>query len=420
MKKNFKMMILPILLSSCLLGCSGNGEGSSGGVENKTITIWWPSNNAYMKVLNSAKAKFEADNPNCTIKIVKKSGLDLYQAYQVALNDDKSRPDIAIIDHVYVQSLANEGQLADLSSLGSDTDVKSLVPENIYNANTYLGKAYALPMSANTVALMYNMTMLKKYGINEPPTTYSEFLADLSTIKSSCESSEVAFAQPINSTFSAMEFVSYVARLGGSLVSDDCKTVKIDSDEVKAAVKEWVKLSKFASQNEYEEGKFYNGKCAFIEMGSWNLSKINYNAVELGIKEMLPLVDGGVGYSGLGLYSLAIASKSSCVNEAYEFAKYLSTDKESQINFAKAGSLFPVTKEALGDSYYTDDQYLSVYASQLEHVTPRPATPIWPFMEKKLVTMLYRCVTASSEETIEQAIATCQSECQEETDRKLG
>ncbi len=419
MKNKFKLFILPLLLSSTLASCNHKTGDESGGSENKTITVWWPSNTDYLKVLQNAKEKFEAENPNCTIKIVKKSGLDLYQAYQVALNDNKSRPDIAIIDHVYVQSLANEGQLADLSSLGADEEVKTLVPENIYNANSYLGKAYALPMSANTVALMYNMTMLKKYGINTAPTTYNEFLADLTKIKNSCESSEVAFAQPINSTFSAMEFVSYVSRLGGSLVSDDCKTIKIDSTEVKAAINEWIKLSKFASQNEYEEGKFYNGKCAFIEMGSWNLSKINYNAVELGISEMLPLKDGGTGYSGLGLYSLAVAQKSSCVNEAYKFAKYLCTDKDSQLNFAKAGSLFPVTKEALGDAYYTGDKYLSIYASQLEHVTPRPATPIWPFMEKKLVTMLYKCVTASSEETIAQAIASCQEECQNETDRKL-
>ena len=411
MKNKIKFLTLPILVLPMLASCSNKSE--------KTITVWWPSATSYIKVLNSAVDKFKEDNPGYTVKIVKKSGLDLYQAYQVALNDDKSRPDIAIIDHVYVQSLANEGQLADLSALGADTEVKSLVPENIYNANTYLGKAYALPMSANTVALMYNKTMLSKYGV-DAPTTYSELLSALATVKSKCEDSEVAFAQPINSTFSAMEFVSYVSRLGGSLVSEDCKTVKINSTEVKAAVAEWVKLSKFASQNEFEEGKFYNGKCAFIEMGSWNLSKINYNAVELGVSEVLPLIDGGNNYSGLGLYSLAVAKKSDNVEKAYELAKYLSTNKDTQVSFAKAGDLFPVTNEALSDTYYTEDKYLSVYASQLKNVTPRPATPIWPTMEKKLVTMLYKCVTASSETAINEAIETCQQECQEETTRKLG
>ena len=411
MKNKIKFLTLPILVLPMLASCSNKSE--------KTITVWWPSATSYIKVLNSAVDKFKEDNPGYTVKIVKKSGLDLYQAYQVALNDDKSRPDIAIIDHVYVQSLANEGQLADLSALGADTEVKSFVPENIYNANTYLGKAYALPMSANTVALMYNKTMLSKYGV-DAPTTYSELLSALATVKSKCEDSEVAFAQPINSTFSAMEFVSYVSRLGGSLVSEDCKTVKINSTEVKAAVAEWVKLSKFASQNEFEEGKFYNGKCAFIEMGSWNLSKINYNAVELGVSEVLPLIDGGNNYSGLGLYSLAVAKKSDNVEKAYELAKYLSTNKDTQVSFAKAGDLFPVTNEALSDTYYTEDKYLSVYASQLKNVTPRPATPIWPTMEKKLVTMLYKCVTASSETAINEAIETCQQECQEETTRKLG
>ena len=412
--KNFtKFLIIPALIGANLLGCSPK-------TSTKTITVWWPSTSSYMKVINAARAKFEEDNPGYTVKIVKKSGLDLYQAYQVALNDSKSRPDIAILDHVYVQSLANEGQLANLTELGSDTDVKTLVPENIYNANTYLGNAYALPMSANTVALMYNMTMLKKYGIESAPTTYGELLTDLSIVKEKCLDSEVAFAQPINSTFSAMEFVSYVSRLGGSLVSQDCKTVTINSTEVKNAVNEWVKLSKFASQNEYEEGKFYNGKCAFIEMGSWNLSKINYNAVELGISTMFPLTDGGTGYSGLGLYSLVVANKSDNLEKSYELAKYLSTNKEIQLSFAKAGNLFPVTNEALSDSYYTDDQYLKVYAEQLKNVTPRPATPIWPFMEKKLVTMLYKCVTATSDESIQSAIETCQNECQSETTRKLG
>ena len=412
MTNKIKFLMLPVLVMPILASCSAESE--------KTITVWWPSATSYIKVLNSAVSKFEEDNPGYTVKIVKKSGLDLYQAYQVALNDDRSRPDIAIIDHVYVQALANEGQLADLSALGADDEVESLVPENIYNANTYLGNAYALPMSANTVALMCNKTMLSKYGISDVPTTYSDFLSDLATVKAKCEDSEVAFAQPINSTFSAMEFVSYVSRLGGSLVSEDCKTVKINSPEVKAAVAEWVKLSKFASQNEFEEGKFYNGKCAFIEMGSWNLSKINYNAVDLGISEVLPLTDGGANYSGLGLYSLALAKKSSNVEKAYELAIYLSTNKDVQVGFAKAGNLFPVTNEALGDAYYTEDKYFSVYASQLKNVTPRPATPIWPTMEKKLVTMLYKCVTATSETTIDNAIEACQQECQEETDRKLG
>lgn len=177
------------------------------------------------------------------------------------MNDPKTCPDLAILDHVYVQALAHDGLLQSMTELGSD-DIKALYPEMVYNANTYNGRAYALPFSANTVVLMFNKDILKKCGIVDKtgnakaPTTLDELIADCEIIKSK---GYTAFAQPQNS-FSAMEFASYVARRGGKLVSDDYKTPYINSAEVKQAAEDWRALSKFASSKSYEEDKFYTGQ----------------------------------------------------------------------------------------------------------------------------------------------------------------
>ena len=46
----------------------------------------------------------------------------------------------------------------------------------------------------------------------------------------------------------------------------------------------------------------------------------------------------------------------------------------------------------MNDEYYTSSPILSVYASQLEKVAPRPGTPAWPDMEQAIVNMLVEIV----------------------------
>lgn len=420
MKKLAKTLLVMLLLP-VIAGCkNSNGDGGK-----EEISIWWPSGNALKKIIESSIETYEKENPNVTIKVVKKAGLDVYDAYKLALNDNKSRPDIAILDHVYVQTLAHENQLAILNDYGA-ADIKSLYPENVYLANAYNNNVYGLPLSANTVTLMYNKDILKEAGYVDAngeakaPKTYDDLIEACQKVKAN--TSYTPFAQPINDSFVAMEFASYVSRCGGKLVSNDYKTVLLNSNEVKDAVDKWVALSKYASQNEYEEGKFYTGKIAFIEMGSWNISKVSGTSsiFNCGFTEMVTLKNGVENYSGLGLYSFVVAEKSSHKQAAYDFAKYLSTNKEFQLSFAKEKSLFPVTKEALADDYYTKDEINKVFAAQMEKVTSRPGTPAWPLMEQQIVNMMYSCVTASSSESITKAIEDAQTASQNETDRKFS
>lgn len=354
------------------------------------ITVWWPSGSAMEEIINSAITDYTSAHTDVKIKVVYKP-MDAFDAYKYALNDNKTRPDIAILDHVYVQALAYNGLLMNMSDYGSD-DMKKLYPSALYQANMYNGHAYALPLSANTVVLMYNKDILKTCGITDEqgnakaPSTMDELLADCAIIKNK---GYTAFAQPLND-FSAMEFVSYVARRGGKLVSDDYKTVTLNSDPVKAAVGDWKKLSAFSNTASYEEDKFYTGSVAFVEMGSWALNKVTGSAqkFDCGFAEMVKIDKNTENYSGLGLYSLCIANQSNKKKQAFGFAQYLSTNKKVQLAFNKAESLFPVTNEALNDPYYTNNDALKVYASQLQKVEPRPGTPAWPDLEQTVVDML--------------------------------
>ncbi|MCI1245467.1 MAG: extracellular solute-binding protein [Bacilli bacterium] len=418
-----------VLLALTLTGCdfgqnnSAASEDMQSSFANDTtakVTMWYPSGAEYNDALNDAISRFQQTYPNVTFKIVKKAGLDIYQSYLIALNDDNSRPDLAIVDHVYIPNLAFEDQVANIGELSAGDGVESNFPSTLYSANSYNGSAYGLPLSANTVVLMGNMDILNAAGIATMPKTYSELLADCQAIKE--KTSYTPFAQPINETFCAMGFSSYVAREKGQMVSDDYKTVQLDSPNVKKAVNDWVGLSKYASQNEYEEGKFYGGGVGFIEMGSWNLAKVSQGetSFKLGLSEMVTIDSETPNYSGLGLYSMVIAKKSAVKQATYRFSKFLATDKTFQMAFAKVKALLPVTKDALADDYYAKNQYLSCFATQLTKVAPRPGTPVWSTLEQQIVNMLYGAVTASDSAGVDAAIESAQKKSQEATNRKFN
>lgn len=414
MKKIVLVLLVIVCIASACVGLAACNKGS------EDLIIWWPSGKVMESIINEAIADYQVDHPDFKIKVVYKP-VDAFDAYRYALNDPKTCPDIAILDHVYVQALAYDRLLMNLSAAGSD-EIKSLYPEALYNANCYEGNAYALPFSANTVVLMYNKDILKKCGLVDEngeakaPTTFDELLA-------ACEIVEnhgyTAFAQPQNS-FSAMEFMSYVSRNGGKVVSDDYKTVLLNSEEVKTAVGDWKALSEYANSNAYEEDKFYTGKVAFVEMGSWAISKVSGSSArfDCGFAEMVTIDDTITNYSGLGLYSLCIAASSSKSQQAYEFAKYLSTSKKVQLAYNQEQNLFPVTNEALADPYYSEDPRLSIYAAQLHKVTPRPGTPVWPDLEQAIVNMLVEVVRTDGDYS--SIINKYQQSVQQATDRLFG
>lgn len=392
MKRVIRMTALVLALVTLLGGLTIGLTGCKKNADNEII-LWWPSGRAYQSMLNEALERFRAEYPDVQVKVQYKD-IDAFDAYKYALNDDKTRPDVAILDHVYVQALAKDRQIMDLTD--TTADIREKFPETLYGANMYEGGVYALPMSANTVVLMANLDILKAAGVVDAdgnakiPTTFEELLDACEKVEAS---GQTAFAQP-NDSFSAMEFASYVARNGGALVSGDGKTATFTDEKVIKALSQWKQLSQYANRNTYEEDKFYNGKVAFVEMGSWSLPKVTGSSQRFncGFSEMVTIDASLPNYSGLGLYSLCVAEKTRNREAAVALAKFLATDKTIQLAFNQERKLFPVTNETLSDSYYTENEAFRVFAGQMQKVAARPATPAWPAMEQAIVNMLFEVV----------------------------
>src|SRR6478672_13595129 len=124
--------------------------------------------------LNLYSKQFEAAHPGVTIKrqYVPFASLNTKLLTQAA---GHALPNILAVDNPFVSTMISTGQVIPLSGLkGFSTKgyFPAIISEGLSN-----GKYYALPVAgANSIALMYNIKMLKDAGVS-PPKTWAQLLA---------------------------------------------------------------------------------------------------------------------------------------------------------------------------------------------------------------------------------------------------
>ncbi len=145
-----------------------------------TITVWWPNSDVAKKAIDKAAADYTAQYPEVKINIITQQTADFYAAYTLACAGN-SAPEIAYIDHVFVQALAFEGYIANLTSVGYEELADTFIP-SLWTPGFYNEKLYALPMSANVLATAYNKTLIARAQNTTTdnirlPENYEEFEA---------------------------------------------------------------------------------------------------------------------------------------------------------------------------------------------------------------------------------------------------
>jgi raffinose/stachyose/melibiose transport system substrate-binding protein len=237
------------------------------------------------------------------------------------------------------------------------------------------GKNYGVPFDMGEVAWWYNKDLFTKAGIANPPTTWTELLADVKTIKA-------AGITPISlgekDSWTGMHIWSYLAtricgqkgflaaanRSGGSF-ADPCFVEA--GKQLKALIDLQPFQDGFLGQTHDEmQGTFGNGKAAMELSGQWapgsesgqaadkkgvaNLGLFNFPAVEGGAGDVTDVMGGGNGF----------AIGKNAPPEAIDFVKYLVAAKQ-QARVAAINGAIPVVKG--GEAGLTDPNMIAVQKS---------------------------------------------------------
>ncbi len=237
---------------------------------------------------------------------------------------------------------------------------------------SYKGKNYGVPWDMGMVGWWYNKALFAKAGIQNPPTTWTEFLDDVKKLKA-------AGITPISlgegDKWPGMHIWSYLAtRIGGQAAFEAAASRTgsfTDAPFVEAGKKlqELIALEPFqagflGATHDEMQATFGNSKAAMELSGQWapsvqaansadqkgvgeNLGLFNFPAVEGGAGDVSDVIGGGNGF----------AIGKNAPPEAIDFVKYL-TSAQNQVVIASSGTGIPVVKG--GEAGLKDPNMLTV------------------------------------------------------------
>jgi multiple sugar transport system substrate-binding protein len=284
--------------------------------------------------------------------------------------------DIVVLDTAWLAEFAEAGYVADLTPLIEKykTPVEGYLPPQA-NACIHNGKYYALPFEIDTRVLGINMEMAKAAGITEPPKTIDEFVNDaiLMTLDKNGKNPKDADFDKDNvvqygfvhtgqsGPYIALDFAPFMWGMGGDILKENGPkdyTVVLDSPETIAALTMYTELltkwhasppaSTTFEENQQEEViRLGRGAMGILPSPS-HAAHLNGS---LGFEDTK--VKGQMKYvptpanppnkpkTRTGIWAMFIPADSKHVDEAFQFAQWITTDPEATVKYAALGGASP-------------------------------------------------------------------------------
>jgi ABC-type glycerol-3-phosphate transport system substrate-binding protein len=175
-RKRSIVAALAVAAVTALAGCSGSNGSANG---NAPVTLTFATNlisaeeNGTSPVVKELISQFQAQHPNVTIEEQTSQATALQQVVQLAFASQNVpdvfnfwRPQPAFNMDKYIAS----GQLADLTDLANEPDVKSVFPDSSWQTATVDGKVWGLPLYNFSIPLVVNKKVFAAAGVPLPQT----------------------------------------------------------------------------------------------------------------------------------------------------------------------------------------------------------------------------------------------------------
>ena len=366
--------------------------------ESNTITLWhWMSDR---QDALEALAKTYEEQTGIKVKIDLYAPSDIYSQRIIASAQARVLPDIyGVLDKKETfSSFVRNGFVADLTEDFNANDalwkknlfkkaveMNSFAPDNAYGVKSGI---YGVPIDMTNIQMLYNKRLLQKAGINEPPTTFDEFIDDIEALNRVGISGFVSgwgelwliecFAT--NYAFNIMGEEKVLATYRGDVPYTDPDWLSVLNifkvlREKKAFYKGLV-----TKPNKDAEGDFALERTAFAFNGSWAVNVYQGINPDLEYGVMLPpavnplrpmSIWGGAGSS------FVVNANSANKDKAVAFLKWL-TSGDQQAILSEATKNLPSNRRVAGSI----PDILSEFARGSEYST-HPS--IWPVNEFPLV-----------------------------------
>lgn len=367
------VLAITSLAAIALTGCSSNGSNESGGVGPITFASGKDLTGAMPQLI----AKWNKLHPDQKVTFLELSASpdDQRNSFIQDFQAKSGKYDVLWDDVVWTSEFAAHGWLEPLDSakVGSD----KVLPAAVASA-TYNGKMYGAPFMTNAGLLYYRSDL-----VPTPPTTWAELEKDCAIAKANdmtCYAGQ--FAQYEGLTVNAAEAINSA---GGSFLSDDGKSVTVDSPEARAGLQHLVDMFKngdidkaaITYQEQESANAFLSGKTLFLRNWPYVYTAASASDSKIAGKFGMAVLPGekGVGVSSLGGINLGVSAYSKNKTTAKAWVEWMQSE-ESQKVLVSVMNQASVLKDL-----YTDPALVKVspYLPTLQKseltAVPRPQTP---------------------------------------------
>ena len=206
-----------------LAGCGGGNSGSQGGSTSGTLTFQTWAGNAEEKGFRQIIKAYEKKNSKAKINLQVVPFGQMYQKLQTTLAAGNA-PDLARIQYQQMGFYSSKGALLDLSSYLPKNYGGAFTPA-LWSAVTYKDKPYGVPQHTDTMAIYYNVKMLKDAGVTSFPQspdeawTWDEFTKIANKLKKT-GAAKYPFAVAWQDS-SSYRWLWFLFQHGGQLLTDD-------------------------------------------------------------------------------------------------------------------------------------------------------------------------------------------------------
>ena len=352
MKKLISVGVVAATLATTVLAGCGNSDSGETKDGKKKLSVFIFANDHESKVYKDMIAKFQEDHADTIASIdVQITTQEEYSKTLTGMMTAGDLPDVFYVGPESVEQFVENGYIANLQPILEEQGISTdgLVAQEALDSYRYdgekagAGDLFALPKHASVFAYAYNKDMFDKEAIPYPdpenPYTYEEFVEVCKKFTKDTDG-DGEIDQWGCGMANAFMLQPFIWSNGATYLTDDYKTVNVDTPEFKEALQKYVDLTldykvtptveQDASLGVYQ--RWLAGQEAFYACGTWDVAAFMDDETFPFEWDLCawPTMSSGKSMTWLGTVGFCVSAKSKNQAEATELVSYLCTNEEGQ------------------------------------------------------------------------------------------
>ncbi|SFK49483.1 carbohydrate ABC transporter substrate-binding protein, CUT1 family [Halobacillus dabanensis] len=367
--KNLKLhwLIVGLMLSVVLIGCSSQSGGSGG--EDKGVTIEFMHTSVEQErldVINGLISKFEEENPDITIDpvVVEESNLT---TKIVTLAQSGELPEVIEVGQDYAKVMDKDALI--------DTEAVNEVIGNIGGNNYYEGalklvrtedgESYrGVPISGWVQGIWYDKEMLASKGFEEPQSW--EEVKEVAKAFTDVGNQEYGIALPtVENTFSEQAFSQFALSNNANILNSEGE-ITLDTPEMQEALSFYKDLAQYTmpGSNGVTEVKdaFMNGTAPMAMYSTYLLPAVYEAGKAENLGYAIPNEEQEAVYGTVSSLTIPAGLEDKQKEAAQTFIEFLSEgENATEYVLMSPGGAQPVSKNVVENETYQSNEVIQAF-----------------------------------------------------------